>query len=47
MRFEGRVYFDFVNPAVWWFYRFLTVASKAGADLRGVCAAPTPAASQG
>lgn len=34
MRFEGRVYFDFVNPAVWWFYRFLTVASKAGADLR-------------
>ncbi len=34
MRFEGRVYFDFVNPAVWWFYRFLGVASKAGADLR-------------
>jgi hypothetical protein len=34
MRFEGRVYFDFINPAVWWFYRFLGVAAKAGADLR-------------
>jgi len=34
MRFEGRVYFDFVNPAVWWFYRFLSVADKAGAELR-------------
>ena len=34
MRFEGRVYFDFVNPAVWWLYRFLGVAAKDGADLR-------------
>ena len=34
MRFEGRVYFDFDSPAVWWFYRFLSVASKAGAELR-------------
>lgn len=34
MRFEGRVYFDFVNPAVWWLYRFLAVAAKDGADLR-------------
>lgn len=34
MRFEGRVYFDFVNPAVWFLYRFLAVAAKAGADLR-------------
>ena len=34
MRFEGRVYFDFVNPAVWWLYRFFGVAAKDGADLR-------------
>lgn len=34
MRFEGRVYFDFVSPAVWWLYRFLGVAAKDGADLR-------------
>ena len=34
MRFEGRVYFDFVNPSVWWFYRFLAIAAKAGAELR-------------
>jgi Tfp pilus assembly protein FimV len=34
VRFEGRVYFDFVNPAVWWLYRFLGIAAKEGADLR-------------
>jgi protein-disulfide isomerase len=34
VRFEGRVYFDFVNPAVWWLYRFLGIAAKDGADLR-------------
>ena len=34
MRFEGRVYFDFDNPAVWWLYRVFGVAAKDGADLR-------------
>ena len=34
MRFEGRVYFDFANPAVWWLYRFFGVAAKDGAELR-------------
>ena len=34
MRFSGRVYFDFVAPAVWRFYRFLTVAAAEGATLQ-------------
>jgi hypothetical protein len=32
--FEGRVYFDFTEPAVWRFYRFLTAAARGGAELR-------------
>lgn len=33
MVFRGRVYYSF-SPSVWRFYRFLTAASSAGADLR-------------
>ncbi len=34
MEFSGRVYFDPTSPAVWRFYRFLTVAAGQGARLR-------------
>ena len=33
MLFQGRIYYDF-SPAVWRFYRFLTAAANAGAELR-------------
>jgi hypothetical protein len=33
MLFQGRIYYDF-SPAVWRFYRFLTAAAGAGAELR-------------
>lgn len=32
--FNGRIYFDFVEPAVWRFYRFLTAAARSGAELQ-------------
>lgn len=34
MLFEARIYFDFIDPAVWRFYRFLVAAGAAGAELR-------------
>ena len=34
MQLPGRVYFDFASPAVWRFYRFLTVAVRQGVVLR-------------
>jgi len=34
MELTGRVYFDFAAPAVWRFYRFLTVAARQGVSLR-------------
>ncbi len=30
MRFEGKVWFDFANPQVWQFYRFVRAFAKAG-----------------
>lgn len=30
MRFEGRVWFDFANPQVWNFYRFVRAFAKTG-----------------
>jgi len=30
MRFEGRVWFDFTNPEVWHFYRFVRALVEAG-----------------
>ncbi|MCL1592828.1 MAG: hypothetical protein M3132_00570 [Actinomycetia bacterium] len=30
MRFDGRVWFDFTNPQVWHFYRFIRSFVKAG-----------------
>ena len=30
MRFDGRVWFDFVNPAVWQFYRFVLALAEDG-----------------
>jgi len=30
MRFEGRVWFDFTNPEVWHFYRFVRTFVEAG-----------------
>ena len=32
--FTGRIYFDFVEPAVWRFYRFLTAAARGGSELQ-------------
>jgi len=34
MLFTARIYFDFSEPGVWRFYRFLVAAAKAGAELR-------------
>lgn len=30
MRFDGRVWFDFANPAVWQFYRFVLTLAEDG-----------------
>ena len=30
MRFDGRVWFDFVNPAVWQFYKFVLALAEDG-----------------
>ena len=30
MRFDGRVWFDFTNPAVWEFYRFVRALAESG-----------------
>lgn len=32
--FDGRIYFDFSEPAVWRFYRFLTAAARGGSELQ-------------
>ncbi len=34
MVFSGRVYFDFLSPNVWRFYRLLTAAAREGVELR-------------
>ncbi len=34
MVFSGRVYFDFLSPDVWRFYRLLTAAAREGVELR-------------